>query len=447
MSGIPSRKSSLKLFVLWASLQILVILITFNLFLFIGYKHFRSFLNQELEDNLNLVSRLLVSNISSEWIHQLEIDPRFYSPSRSEEIFADLLEQQKLSNIFILDTLGYTLYSFDWSLPLGEKNPYLTLDYNAFNLSLTGIPNASKIYESNDRYSKTGYAPLYDKYKNVIAVLGIEAGDEYFNILRIARKGLILFAILSIASILMIVVLTLIISGVLKKTERTLVKTATLSTMGEMAFMMAHEIRNPLTIMKLSVEELENHVSSQQKEWTLFIKEEIDRLNSLVEGYLSLSSKSPSIHQNADIGEVAGEIVARMEPELIKAGINIVKDIKPTSPVNIAPNALKQVILNIILNARDAIHGEGQITVKTYTRNRKGRPFSVLSLKDSGEGIPRKNLKKVFELTFSTKPQGSGLGLFLTQKIINDHDGFIEIISRKNQGTEVLLGFPQVEEA
>ncbi|MBN2543919.1 HAMP domain-containing histidine kinase [bacterium] len=443
MSRKPLKKSYLKPFLIWASIQLIILLVLFNFSLFWGYRQLKIFLDNELGENLNLISALIAENIDPEWINELRIEPEFYTRTSSERFLVRISEQQELGNIFILDTTGATLYSNDWSLTPGEPNPYLALDYSAFAIALSGISTTTKIYEFKNRFTKTAYAPILDEWQNVNGILGIEAGDEYFNILRAARKGMVAFLVVSLASVVLLLILMIITFAVLRRTERALLQTATLSTMGEMASMMAHEIRNPLAIMKLSAEELEENLDSGGRELTGFILEEIQRLDGIIKGYMSFSSPQSEPRELMNLNKILEDAVSRIEPEFKNQNIAINLELGELQPVHVDTNSFKQAILNILLNARDAISGGGIININTSREKHNSVQYAVLRISDNGTGISKKDVKRIFEISYTSKPGGSGLGLYITKKIVDNHSGFIKIESRKGKGTDVILGFPE----
>lgn len=215
----------------------------------------------------------------------------------------------------------------------------------------------------------------------------------------------------------------------LQETER-------LAVVGELAAGMAHEIKNPMAGIKVSMEVLrqEAPLDQEDKEVLRRVINEIDRITSLLKGLLNYARPPKPEMVSLDVNQVLDATIrsARYSmPAKNSKGkgdnskIEFAKDFNPELPHIIAdPGQLQQVFLNLILNAVDAISvvPERQGVITMQTRQSVGG-FVQISITDNGKGIDSKSLEKVFTPFFSTKPQGTGLGLAITKRLIEQHNG------------------------
>ena len=222
-----------------------------------------------------------------------------------------------------------------------------------------------------------------------------------------------------------------------KIAEEMLLRKEKLSVVGELAAGIAHEIRNPLTSIKGFIQLLEEneHVSDH---YLTVMSSEMDRINQIVGELLILSKPQMREYQPFDMSEVLRYVVKVMGHEALLKGITL--NIKlPSSPIMVFgdKNQCIQVFINIIKNAIESMD-EGEIDVDWKLRNQS----VYVTITDQGAGIPSERLKRLGEPFFTLKEKGMGLGLTISQKIIEDHKGSLHIESEVNKGTKVEVTFP-----
>ena len=222
-----------------------------------------------------------------------------------------------------------------------------------------------------------------------------------------------------------------------KIAEEMLLRKEKLSVVGELAAGIAHEIRNPLTSIKGFIQLLEEneHVSDH---YLTVMSSEMDRINQIVGELLILSKPQMREYQSFDMSEVLRYVVKVMGHEALLKGITL--NIKlPSSPITVFgdKNQCIQVFINIIKNAIESMD-EGEIDVDWKLRNQS----VYVTITDQGAGIPSERLKRLGEPFFTLKEKGMGLGLTISQKIIEDHKGSLHIESEVNKGTKVEVTFP-----
>jgi two-component system NtrC family sensor kinase len=233
----------------------------------------------------------------------------------------------------------------------------------------------------------------------------------------------------------------------LETTRDRLIQAEKLSSLGKMAAGVAHEINNPLTSIlinaHLMAEELENEESV--KENLKIIIDETTRCGAIVNDLLTFSRQTPPFKMPGNINNVVEKAVLLLKNQAALLKITVETDLAEGLPeVMMDSNKIEQVFTNVIVNALDAMHGGGKLSIKTFiTEDEENRCFPTVVFRDEGSGIPANILKKVFDPFFSTKGvKGTGLGLSVSYGIVEQHGGRMEIRSEEGKGTEVTVYLP-----
>ncbi len=231
-----------------------------------------------------------------------------------------------------------------------------------------------------------------------------------------------------------------------KLMERAMKTFDKISSLDSLATGLAHEIKNPLAGMRLMAQrldkELERSGDDKNREYIRRIIKQIDRIDHLIRTLFSQVKQHTMEFDVFDISKLIEDIRQFHENELVKNGVYFKVKIK-TDPYVVADQSqMHNVFSNLILNAVDAlkqIKGERKIEVVIRDSNLNcpvcGSPFRAIDIIDSGKGIKRENLPKLFYPFFTTKPEGTGLGLFLVQKLIKENKGLINVESELGKGT------------
>ena len=221
-----------------------------------------------------------------------------------------------------------------------------------------------------------------------------------------------------------------------------------LSGIGQLSRSIAHEIRNPLNFISLSVDYIKEKFSPDgnidaEKFHSLIanIKQEIQRLNKLVEEFLDYGKPLKLNLQKADIGKLLEETIeiiwAKAEAEKIK----IIKDCDFLPSLNIDTDLIKTCVFNVVLNAFQAMPDGGALTIKTEP----AEGMLSITISDTGKGIPEDELAKVFEPFYTTKRNGLGLGLAMTKRVVEEHGGKVNIHSIAGDGSTVVITLPVID--
>jgi signal transduction histidine kinase len=222
------------------------------------------------------------------------------------------------------------------------------------------------------------------------------------------------------------------------KKEENIFRTEKLKIVGELASGMAHEIRNPLTAIK-GFMQLSKANGYRVEQWYPLIMDEISRMSELTVEFLQFSKPHASQFKIQPVQDCIRRVISLMESEAIRLG-HIVEFAPPQDPVPIKMDQDKfiQLLLNLVKNAFDAMERNGLLRIEIST---SGSHCSIL-VKDNGKGISREELEKIFDPFYTSKEDGTGLGLPICQKIVQDHGGVMEVESTPDVGTGFMITFP-----
>ncbi len=225
----------------------------------------------------------------------------------------------------------------------------------------------------------------------------------------------------------------------IKAAQDNLIRTEKLYAVGEFSAGVAHEIKNPLTSIKMLMQTLEQKKQPMSSRDFTIIEGEINRIDTIVKEFLAFARPKKIEKTEVNINELLEEVITLTRPKMKQSRIELEKDFSSQIPVikgNI--DGLKQVFLNVVLNAIQAIEEGGTVRIKTGVNEKE----AVILIKDDGMGIPEKNLKSIFDPFFTTKKEGTGMGLALAYNIISDHSGKLDIESKQGIGTTVKVALP-----
>ena len=241
----------------------------------------------------------------------------------------------------------------------------------------------------------------------------------------------------------------------LKTQQHQILQTERLAAVGELAAGLAHEVKNPLAGIKVSIEVLKNELVLDQEDKEIFLKiiNEINRIESLLKNLLNYARPAKPQHNFISIHDILNGIIKISEFSLKSPSesngpikdIRFVKDFASGIPdIYADPAHLQQVFLNLILNAIDAIRDNGTIHIKTAIN-----PTGSLQIEisDTGTGIDQKTLNMVFNPFYTTKPKGTGLGLAICKRLIEQHKGTISVSNNPQGGATFVMTLPLIQES
>jgi two-component system sensor histidine kinase AtoS len=231
-------------------------------------------------------------------------------------------------------------------------------------------------------------------------------------------------------------------TAALTKTEAELIRSEKLAALGQLAAGIAHEIRNPLTSINILIHSLRESLSSKNshREDLKVIEEEIDRINEIVDRFLRFARPSPPLLEKAEVPIIFEETLQLLRPQVEKQRISVQKNFSSLPPITIDKEQMKQVVLNLLLNAIQAMPEGGRLRLSGKIPT--GNQWIQLSIQDTGIGIPPEDMDKLFDPFFSTREGGIGLGLSIAHRIIDQHHGRIEVESTLDKGTLFTIWLP-----
>jgi PAS domain S-box-containing protein len=216
-----------------------------------------------------------------------------------------------------------------------------------------------------------------------------------------------------------------------------------LAALGRITAGVAHEVKNPLNSMRLWLENLKESLPSEQdagaQQAVQVLDKEIDRLDAVVKRFLDFTRPVELKLEATDLAELLREVMRVAHPQLQKAGVEVEELLGNGIPEVWADrDLLKQAVLNLVLNAAEAMTSGGELRVEL---GRRGE-MAEISVSDTGKGIPTENQQKIFQLFFTTRPGGSGIGLATTFRIVQLHNGSIDFQSEAGRGTTFRIELP-----
>jgi signal transduction histidine kinase len=225
--------------------------------------------------------------------------------------------------------------------------------------------------------------------------------------------------------------------------ERDKAISSRLVAMGELASGVAHEIRNPLNAIRVIIQRLQREFTPQEdkkeyNELTEIIRKETDRINGTIEQFLNFA-KPPVLHkEKGNLNDCLKEIVALIEPRVKSKHCSIKTEYGVLPQMDFDPELCRQAFLNLMDNALAAVGSEGIIAAKTYKKN----GLCVVEIYDNGSGIPDKDKQRVFDLYYTTKSGGTGLGLPTVLRIVREHGGRLDLLDSPLGGALFRLELP-----
>lgn len=423
---------------------IILMILVFNL----GSWLFLNRMGDDLDEELG--KRLLsISMITARWIkfdYGASPKDQFYIYHHEiERILYQVKQENHLQSIFLINEDFDVIADDDLELTFPPRK---RTDVQQDSLSLvnawSGVASASPLHILEGSRFKSAYAPVINDDFEILAIVVVEANADFFGMLQLFKRGLIVSGLVSIVVAgLFAIFLYWAISLLLKSYER-MRRSERLALMGQMAAGMAHEIRNPLGIMKGTAEVLQEVYDNPEKPNELFefIPSEVDRLSRIVSDFLTFARGVQIEKRLANPGALLKKALFDLEREQYEKEIIIQQNI-PAELIEIEfdPDAIQRVIYNLVRNGIQAMENGGVLTVSLFKFQKLGKRAYAIQVKDTGCGIDG-DVNKIFDPFFTTKTKGTGLGLAITRQIIEKHDGWLYVESEPGKGTQITFYLP-----
>ena len=290
-----------------------------------------------------------------------------------------------------------------------------------------------------------------------MAVLGVEAPVDFFESLKQSRRNLFFSGLLSIIAGLIFGAVFLVLQRSLNRAEAQLFLNETHSHLGRMVAVISHEIKNPLTIIRSSGEQIKRIISKQAEipgaveivRESKFVIEEVDRLNEIVTGYLNFArgttggllvgTSSKPMNVDEFIAKIKMHLQGKYGDQNIEWSDTIQKN---GLVVNTFERVLRQLILNLLINGAEACLAAKKPIKLGLSIEDTGEKIEI-NISDFGTGISKEEKKKLFTPFYSTRHSGTGLGLYLSKKIVEELKGEINVHSQPGEKTTVMITLPK----
>jgi two-component system sensor histidine kinase PilS (NtrC family) len=212
-----------------------------------------------------------------------------------------------------------------------------------------------------------------------------------------------------------------------------------LASLGRLAANIAHEIRNPLASITGAVEALSAATDPEERaRLTQIVTRESARLDAIIGHFLEYARPASLVRTRVDVAEIIDEVLTLLGHRDLPPGLKVVREFAPALSWSVDPQHLRQALWNLCLNAVEAMPDGGELTVAAAVRDGQ----LTIEVADTGDGIPPADLPHLFEPFFSTRPGGTGLGLAMVHRIVQDHGGDVNVESAPGRGTRIVLRLP-----
>ncbi|HMM20371.1 MAG TPA: ATP-binding protein [Selenomonadales bacterium] len=223
-----------------------------------------------------------------------------------------------------------------------------------------------------------------------------------------------------------------------EKLKREMSRLDKLTLIGEMAAGVAHEIRNPLTVVKGYLQRFQLKCPAELKDQYGLVLSELGRVEAIITDFLSLAGNKTSALKRQDLNDIIRELQPLLAADAAEHGVALQVELSPKPALLLLDEKeIKQLILNLVRNGTEATEGKGMIRIITQVKKKA----IELIVNDGGVGIPPELMNKIFNPFFTTKQHGTGLGLSVCAGIVKRHGGSLEVKSTPNQGTSFIVRF------
>ncbi|MBU8923132.1 MAG: hypothetical protein KOO63_15040 [Bacteroidales bacterium] len=426
--------------------MILALAMALTLFLSVNWYYFRN-VRERLDIEFSIRLRSLAALVSASLDPEAFTDLAPLSPEGTDvkNRLRKIADDFDLSNILVVREDGVILLSLDDSLfPPGENYPLWNMDFETIVSALEGTPSSTGLVMSQEgSWFKAGYSPLPAGSTEARAVAAVEADASFMLGLSDIRDMLTAASIVSIIGLIVFIGFVIKATSSLLWARESLMRADTLASMGRMAAGIAHEIRNPLFIIRGAAEKLQALHPESSKEIDTFIIEETDRLDSILTAYLQFAREEKAPMSEGDLAVILSRSVRLINEGGKGGGLPIRSDIELTkAPLICDEKKLQQALMNILLNSSQFSTDSSESIEVSLSH--EGKSYNLV-IRDHGPGIPAGEIEKVFEPFYTTRNDGSGLGLSIARRIVDDHGGSLDISNAKGSGTTVRVVLPAIQ--
>jgi len=408
----------------------------------VAYHGVRNALAAEFARRLEALARTGASQVSATDIRDAQLLGEDGTGYLSLQVLLEELRSSTgLVSAAALDSAGTTLYDTRGAEHQHEANPLARLAPWAITQALTGRAVVTDVYDVGGQPFRSGVAPITETGgKHVLGALVVDSRLDYLPVLAALRRTVLLAALLSVFGIVVLAVVNIRVAGSAADLERRLSRAENLAAMGRLTATLAHEIKNPLAIIRGSAERL-GKLDPESRRWADSVVEESDRLSRTVARYLQFARGEEAVAGEGDAAQALLDTLDLLEGEFHSRRAELVRpEPAPDAlPVALDNESLKQVFLNLMLNALEALGEGGRLVVSVEP----AAGWIAVRFADDGPGIPPETLRQLGSPFVTTKATGSGLGLFLSRRLVQAGGGRLDIESQAGRGTVCTVRLPR----
>jgi len=408
-----------------------------------SYRGVRAALETEFERRLSNAAAATASQISPQDIadaHLLGEEGTGYANLQVQ--LEALRATTGLANASLFDSARNVIYDCRGAEFQREPTRLDTVAPASVAAALAGRAVVTEPYALSGGSFRAGLSPVSASGGRVAGVVAVEGREDHLPVLARFRRGLALTAVVIALAVAILAALRIRVGLAAERLERRLARAENLAAMGRLTATLAHEIRNPLAIIRGSAQRL-GKLEPEAQRMAGFIVEETDRLSRTVTRYLQFARAEEIVVEAGDAAAALRATLDLLDGECRARKITVERhDLDSPAPVSLDPESLKQVYLNLILNAFEAMPEGGRLEL---ARAERGGKFEF-TIQDDGAGVAPEIAKRLGDPFFTTKAQGSGLGLFLTRRLVQSSGGDLEIRGEPGRGTTCVVRFPRRRE-
>ncbi len=381
----------------------------------------------EMTDGRELLSHSLGDTTSEYYLEKLL--EKYTAVARRENL-AEITLTNPLDRIVILSTSA--------SLVKNEPTDYWNLDQVAVESAVLGKAAATRLYDlggPDGLKQKSAHAPIFNYVTDggyVVAIVTVSGSPDFFEALDDLKMAAYLTGGLVLVVLVLMGLFLYQINQALARYRASILRQENLAAMGRMTAGIAHEIRNPLGIIRGAGQHLQRVLQEHSiiDEVADFIPEEVDRLDHILTGYLAFGADKDAASEIFDLGLTLRRSLHLVHDEFAAQGVSLqIQDSLPVAEVNGDPRRLQQVILNLLINGRDALPNGGNIMLDLVI----ARDRVQVIVTDDGGGLGAVDPDKIFEPFWTSKEKGSGLGLAMSRRIMEDMGGGLTLRERADR--------------
>jgi signal transduction histidine kinase len=345
----------------------------------------------------------------------------------------------RAADVALLDSTGTIVYDTHGPERAQARTPLDSLARDALTAAYRGRASVSGVYGRGAEARRAGLAPVLDQGR-VIAVVAVEARPTYLDDLVGLERSLWLTTLLIGLALVVLGIAVFRLAWSSLQLERRLSRAENLAAMGRLTATLAHEIKNPLAIIRGSAQRL-GKIEPEARRMADSVVEEADRLSRTVARYLQFARPAAADDARGDAAAALEATLALLEGEMQERRVDLRRapDGLRAAAVPLDDESLKQVYLNLLLNALEAMPEGG--TLEVGVSDARGKVEVVVA--DAGRGMDPETLARAGQPFTSTKAQGSGLGLFLTRRLLESAGGTLAIESEVGKGTRCTVRLPR----